>query len=185
MIRGLVLAGGKSSRFGEDKALALYEGTPLLERAVSLLDGVRLKPVVITRRGSDYPFLRCTVLHDKLPGLGPLGGIYTAMTVFKSTAFLILTTDMPALTQAVLEELLDRHEAGRRLTFYSTAGIEQPFPAVYEPSLLGIVRERFKNEQLSMKGLFKEVPLRKGLDWTGAPSVFCNVNEREELDALN
>ena len=50
MIRGLVLAGGKSSRFGSDKALALYEGMTFLERATSLLEALNLKPVVVTRQ---------------------------------------------------------------------------------------------------------------------------------------
>ena len=111
MIRGLVLAGGKSSRFGEDKALAHYEGISFLERAVNSLKLLGLHPVVVTRRGADYSFVRCPVIYDKFPEQGPLGGIYTALTVFRETAFLTLTCDMPFVTLAALSGLLEEKES--------------------------------------------------------------------------
>ena len=179
-VRGLVLAGGRSSRFGSDKALALYEGVSFLERAVSLLKALDLKPIVVTRRGVTYSFIKCVGVQDKLPDLGPLGGLYTAMTVFKNTTFLVLSCDMPALTPQVLSELLTKHEPCCPITAYSTQdrGV-QPFPAVYEPSLLGIIREKLKKNSLSMLGLFEEVPNKKIISWAGDSALFCNVNEKE------
>ena len=182
MIRGLVLAGGKSSRFGSDKALVKYHGIPLLGRAVDLLKSLNLNPIIVTRRGADYSFAKCTVIYDKLTGQGPLGGIYTAMTLFKNTAFLILTCDMPALTVPVLQELLEQHEPSCELTFYSTADrAEQPFPGIYEPSLLGVIREKLKKEDLSMASLFKEIATRKVIDRGGGSDVFCNINTKDDL----
>ena len=177
MIRGLVLAGGKSSRFGSDKATAVYEGVRFLERAVSLLKELGLKPVVVTRKNANYPFIQCTLIQDKMPDLGPLGGIYTAMSIFRNTAFLVLTCDMPALTLPVLSELLAKHEARYPVTAYSTddRGL-QPFPGVYEPSLLGVVREQMKDGDLSMRGLFRKAPAARILRWQGDPDVFNNVN---------
>ena len=176
-IRGLVLAGGKSSRFGTDKALATYQGVSFLERAVTLLDGMCLKPVVIARRERNYSFLTCPVLYDKLPDLGPLGGLYTAMTVFKDTTFLVLTCDMPALDEAALKGLLDSHEPHRMLTFYSMAdGTEQPFPGVYEASLFGPICEKIKKETLSMKSLFETLPEKKVVFWRGEPEILRNIN---------
>ena len=184
MIRGLVLAGGRSSRFGEDKAIAKYLGVTFLERAVNLLKSLNLKPIVVTRPGAEHSFAKCTLIYDKLPGQGPLGGIYTAMTVFKNTSFLVLTCDMPALNEAVLRELLNRHETSPKLTFYSMAdGSEQPFPAIYDPPLLDILREKLKHGDLSMKSLFKEVPSRKSISWQGDPAVFWNINSKEDLEA--
>ena len=143
MIRGLVLAGGKSSRFGSDKALALYEGVRFLERAVSLLRELDLGPIVVTRQGVDYPFIKCATLQDIFPDRGPLGGIYTAMTVFKNTAFLVLTCDMPALTRSALFGLLVQHKPRCPITAYRAEdGRVQPFPAIYEPSLLGVIHKK-------------------------------------------
>ncbi len=176
-LRGLVLAGGKSSRFGTDKALATYQGISFLERAVTVLEGMGLKPIVIARRERDYPFLECPVLYDKFPDLGPLGGLYTAMTIFKETAFLTLTCDMPAVDETVLKGLLDSHEPERKLTFYSMPdGSEQPFPAVYEASILTAIREKIKQEDLSMRNLFKVLPEKKVVLWRGEPEILRNIN---------
>ena len=185
VIRGLVLAGGKSSRFGSNKAIARYQGVRLVEHAVSLLNELDLKPVVAVRRGMDYPFLKCVMIYDKLPDQGPLGGIYTAMTIFKSTSFLVLTCDMPALTPSVLSELLTKHEPSSMITAYSTQeGCIQPFPAVYEPALLGIVRDKLKNSNLSIHDLLDKTPSRKLIPWQGDSHVFTNINSAQELKIL-
>ena len=185
-MRGLILAGGKSSRFGADKALAVYEGVTFLERAVLLLASMDLKPVVVTRRGADYPSVQCTTIYDKLPEKGPLGGIYSAMSSFKKTAFLVLTCDMPALTRDVLLELLDQHEPSRKLTLYSTGErAEQPFPGIYEPAILDIVREKLKKDELSMKGLIQEIVSRKMIAWKGAHDIFRNINTQKDLIQLS
>ena len=185
MIKGLVLAGGKSSRFGQDKALALYQGVRFLDRTVALLGSVDLKPIVVTRRNADYSFLKCPVFYDKLPDQGPLGGIYTAMTVFKKTTFLILTCDMPALTSPALRELLNEHEPARQLTYYSTANrAEQPFPGIFEPSVLMIVREKLKKNDLSVAALFRELPMKKSVKWKGEPGIFRNINSKKDLEIV-
>ena len=149
-MKGLILAGGKSRRFGTDKALAVHEGKTLLEKAANLLLSVRLEPVIVTRRGADYFFAGCTVLMDALADKGPLGGIYTAMSFFKETPFLILTCDMPALTPAALSALLSAHEKeGAATVFRAVDGQIQPFPGIVEPSLFQTVRDRLFQDQLS------------------------------------
>lgn len=180
-IRGLVLAGGKSRRFGEDKALVVYNGLSFLERAVSLLASLQLKPIVVTRRGANYPLAGCVVIYDKLFEKGPLGGLYTAMSVFKNTTFLVLTCDMPALTPAVLSDLLAVHEPHFEITAYSTESGLQPFPGIYEPSLFETVRNNLKQDKLSIQDLLDRVPTKKMISWEGGLEVFCNVNYRKDL----
>ena len=179
-ILGLVLAGGKSRRFGEDKALALYDGKGFLERAVDLLREVGLKPAVVTRHGADYSFLRCPVLRDKLPEKGPLGGIYTAMKIFGDTHFLVLTCDMPALNVSALTQLLEPRQPVD-ITVFSHHSTLQPFPAVYSASLFASVRRRLFQERLSMTGLLEETVNKRILSWEGDPEIFLNVNHREDI----
>lgn len=184
MIRGLVLAGGKSSRFGTDKATAVYEGMTFLERAVSLLAALKLKPIVVTRRGAGHAASEGTVIYDKLPDKGPLGGIYTAMTVFKNCSFLVLPCDMPVLVPAVLSELLTVHEPSFGITAYSVGSEIQPFPAIYEPYLLGIIRDKLKDDRLSMLDLLDRVPTKKVMGWKGQQGIFCNINRQIDLTAV-
>jgi molybdopterin-guanine dinucleotide biosynthesis protein A len=180
-----VLAGGKSSRFGQDKALALYNGTTLLERAVNLLTQLDLKPIVVTRRGAEYSFVRASVIYDKLYDLGPLGGIYTAMTVFPGTPFLAVTCDMPALTPSALEPLVAAYAKSRKLTYFKTPAQPcQPFPGVYGPELLPGITSRILIGRLGVQEFIRSVPETNVLDYDGSPEIFTNVNFRQDLERL-
>jgi molybdopterin-guanine dinucleotide biosynthesis protein A len=75
MILGCVLAGGKSSRFGSDKALAELDGHTLLARAVDTLSGWCEYVVVVGRETAPAP----TLPDWPAPGMGPLGGIAAAL----------------------------------------------------------------------------------------------------------
>lgn len=180
-LRGLVLAGGKSTRFGSDKALAFYRGERFIERAASLLDALNLKPIVATRSGADYSFLGCTTVYDKLAEQGPLGGLYTAMSIFKGVSFLVLTCDMPALTLDVLFELLTHRDERRGVTLYAVDGRPQPFPGIYETSVFGAVRENLKREKLSLHGLIEGIDSRKTVAWRGDAKLFFNANRPQDL----
>ena len=185
LIRGLVLAGGKSSRFGSNKAVARYQGVLMIERAVSLLNELALKPIVVARRGTDYLFLKCVTIYDKLPDLGPLGGLYTAMTIFKNTSFLVLTCDMPALTVSVLSELISKHETPSLITAYSTPdGTAQPFPAIYENTLLSLIREKLKKGDFSMHDLLSRTSHKTLIPLEGNIKIFTNINYPQELKTL-
>ncbi len=180
-LTGLILAGGKSFRFGTDKALALYEGKRLVERSVDLVTKVGLKPIVVTREGPDYSFLGCSILRDKLPEIGPLGGIYTAMTVFKKTDFLILTCDMPALTPDILIALLSDVDGPCPIRLFSTDSKIQPFPGIYRSEIFGSLSQHLIEGRRSMLGLIEQISGVKIISWQKSQETFLNVNRPEDL----
>lgn len=185
-IKGIVLAGGKSSRFGQDKALVRLDGVSLLERAVELLRGLDLEPVVITNAWRDYSFLTCPVKTDIIPAKGPLGGLFTAAQIFVDSALLVLSCDMPGLTSPLLEVLLSQHEKRSGATLFCVPGhlTIQPFPGVYESWLSLRVERRLIQDQLSMQDFLAAVPEKKLIPSEFGAQVFCNVNERQDLEVL-
>ena len=78
MILGAVLAGGQSSRFGSDKALALLDGQSLIERAVAALSSL-CDAVVIAGRDGTPDLAACFIADRPRPGMGPLGGLAAAL----------------------------------------------------------------------------------------------------------
>ncbi len=182
-IRGLVLAGGKSSRFGRDKALEFYQGKTFLETAVVLLEEVGLSSVVVTREGADYSFLKCPILKDTFEDMGPLGGLYTALSAFPNTHFLVLTCDMPALEPSVLIDLLAQCES-EGITLFSCQSSLQPFPGIYSPALLNSIRQRIVTGKLSMHGLIEETSNKNILLWKGDRTVLLNVNRKEDITLI-
>jgi len=102
---GAVLAGGKATRFGSDKALALLDGRPLIEHAIAALEPYVAQIVVCGREDK-----RWTCLADRpAPDLGPLGGLAAALLHAQELGFdAVLSTgcDMPSLPADLVEALI-------------------------------------------------------------------------------
>ena len=104
MILGAVLAGGQSSRFGSDKALAELGGQSLLEIAIKALSCCCTKVVVVGRDAAPAP----TIPDWPRPGMGPLGGIAAALDLARQDGFaevLTVGVDSPGLPEDLLELL--------------------------------------------------------------------------------
>src|SRR5437762_14123443 len=99
-LTAFVLAGGKSTRMGQDKALLDWHGQTLLEHMVNLLRKVADQVHVVGR----------APLPDRLPGLGPLSGIATGLQASKTDANLFVAVDLPHLTEDFLKYLQSRIE---------------------------------------------------------------------------
>lgn len=102
---GVVLAGGRSSRFGSDKAAALYRDRSLLDHAIAALEPVVAEVAVV---GRTHPALRA-IADLPAPGLGPLGGLNGALALATAKGFdavLSIPCDVPDLG-TVLSRLID------------------------------------------------------------------------------
>jgi molybdopterin-guanine dinucleotide biosynthesis protein A len=116
-VRGYVLAGGASRRFGADKALVEIAGRTLLSRVCELVSQAADSAQVVAPAGR-YLDQNVRLIQDRWPGEGPLGGIITALRTTSSDATgeswnLILSCDMPFLTCDWLSYLCRRAASGK------------------------------------------------------------------------
>ncbi|MGP1665175.1 MAG: molybdenum cofactor guanylyltransferase [Rhodanobacter sp.] len=100
MFHGVVLAGGRSSRMGTDKASLLWRGQPLLQHMRSLLAQAEAARVWVSGPQSGLDGL-----PDREPGLGPLGGLLTLAQTQADGIYLLVPVDMPLLTASLLRRL--------------------------------------------------------------------------------
>jgi len=113
---GYVLAGGASSRFGRDKALAELGGQTVLARMCDLVQAVT-GSVHVVSSAERYPDFRTNIVEDRWPGQGPLGGIITALHATTASTNdcawnLIVSCDMPFLKHDWLTYMIERALAG-------------------------------------------------------------------------
>ena len=103
----VILAGGKSSRMGRDKAALEFAGKTLLERQVDLARSVGATTIFISGppQQDDRRF-GCPVLTDRFPDSGPLAGIERGLVECPSPFLLVLAVDMPLMSREVLQLLL-------------------------------------------------------------------------------
>ncbi len=128
----ILLAGGKSSRMGRDKASLPMLGSSLLQLQ---LDKARLLGAddILISGGQEYiPGTRA--IPDILPERGPLGGLHACLAAAKHPACVVLTVDMPLLPVPILRELLERHQDAE-LTLAQHGEKWEPLVGVYASCL--------------------------------------------------
>ena len=130
-VAGFILAGGQSSRMGRDKALLEIAGVPLLVRTARLLEP-RVAGVTVIGPPERYAALGLRVVPDDRAGLGPLGGIATALRISSSEWNLVVGCDLPYLTGEWLDWLIARARASPAdaVVPESARGLE-PLCAIY------------------------------------------------------
>lgn len=107
----VVLAGGRSSRLGEDKRrLRLWgeQGPTLLERTVALMASLCPDVVVVLNDPEAWPGLPAHLVGDQYPDGGALGGIYSGLAATAEQHALVVACDMPLLSRPLLEAMLAR-----------------------------------------------------------------------------
>ncbi len=137
---GFVLAGGQSSRMGEDKALVLFNGRPLVERALGILRAAGLEASIAgARTASALQTLKAfaPVVEDAETAPGPLSGICAALASTAARWAVFLPVDLPLMPATLIEFLLDHARiTGRAVTLASVNGFAQSFPAVLDRVVL-------------------------------------------------
>ncbi len=100
MLTLAIQAGGKSSRMGQDKALMLFRGMPLIQFVMKGLSSIADEVIVTTNRPQAYRFLKVPLYRDIRPNRGALGGLYTALASAKGDFVAVVACDMPFASKA-------------------------------------------------------------------------------------
>jgi molybdopterin-guanine dinucleotide biosynthesis protein A len=152
---GVILAGGRSRRMGEDKATMLFGGEPLLARVARRLSSSVDELLVIGPQSLAPLAPHAHVVEDTLPAIGPLGGLYTALTATGSACIFLVACDMPfvspGLVQAMLALAVTRDDAD--VVTLDANGRVQPLHAVYSRGCLPAVERALEAKDHSLHAL--------------------------------
>ncbi len=180
-IDGIVLAGGRSSRFGADKRIVEFEGESLVEsacrRMAAAVDGRLI--TVTGRRAEALPGTwRGIVCADEVPDRGPLGGLAAGLALAEFGA-VVLAVDSPLVTVATLEQLASIGRNSGRVAAVRTVDRWEPLVAFYPCSVLNDVRAALSQG--------KSAPHRLLEQWGAIavtsvdPCELVNINTRDDL----
>ena len=135
-LHGLILAGGRSTRMGQDKSQLVYrQGQNEVERLADLCRGLHVAPHVSVRNAEDAEAHSLPAVVDRFVDMGPAGAIASALMSQPDAAWLVLACDLPLLDADTLEQLIDARRPDRFATAARGPGKEWPEPlvAIYEP----------------------------------------------------
>lgn len=160
---GLILAGGRSSRMGQDKAALRYGSKMQSEHCAELLSGLCEQVFLSIRRdqASDPGYQEFPQLHDRYENVGPMGGILTAMQTFPDVAWLVLACDIPCVNREGLLELIKRRNPAKMATAFQRAGagIPDPLCTIYEPQSRIPIQAALEREELSPAKLLERLDI--------------------------
>ncbi len=130
-LAAFVLAGGKSTRMGRDKAFIEYEGRSLVARALELACAVSTDVHIVGRHDKFAGV--AAVVEDKFHDRGPLGGIHAALRSSSRDSNLMLAVDMPFISEVFLRYLIQeaRQAPGASAIVPRQSGRWQPLCAIY------------------------------------------------------
>lgn len=181
---GYVLTGGKSSRFGADKALHAVDGRPMALHVVDALRSCTQSVTVVGDPDRHAP-LGLPVIPDRIAGAGPLAGIVTALASAGTSWIIVAACDMPRLTAAPLRQLL-------RAAFASEAAAVLPRTPDrrLQPLCAAYSKEAYRPLSKALQGgVWKVIDAVEQISWEpldlsdGRP--FANVNRLADLAALD
>lgn len=135
-LNGLVLAGGKSERMGQDKGLIDYHGLPQREYLYHMLDTftentfMSCRPEQVSEFGEQFK-----TLPDSISGLGPFGAIISAFREFPNNAWIVIACDIPLIDQQTIMQLIqDRNPSKVATAFYNgETKFPDPLVTIWEP----------------------------------------------------
>ena len=139
-ICGVILAGGKNSRYGSNKAFARVNGVPLIERVIEVLRVVFKEIILITNTPNEYAYLGLPMYMDIIKNIGPLGGIHAGLSFMSHSRGFFVACDMPYLSEDLI-----RYMARNMGTFSAVvpriSWKIEPLHALYDKKCLASVKQ--------------------------------------------
>jgi len=185
-IAAFVLAGGASKRMGRNKALLELDGLPMVIRMARLAEP-HVASVTVVGPPEQYASLGLSVVPDRWVGIGPLGGITTALTGSSADWNLILGCDLPLITTKWIEWLIARalESPAQAVVPESRRGLE-PLAAIYRKDCGLAFATALKLGVRRVSEALGEISFEKvtASEWQALGStdmLFHNVNEPEEF----
>lgn len=188
-VTGVLLAGGKSRRMGEDKRYLVMGGETLLERGLGVLRSVFQEVLVVIGQDSPPIGVDARVVRDLVPECGSLGGLYTGLMQATAPCIFVVACDMPFLDQAVIAQFTSRR-ATADIVMAKLAARLHPMHALYGKRCLPVLEQMIQARQLKIQEVVSHASLRvqyvtemdlSSIDPSGRS--FQNVNTPADFEA--
>ena len=170
-----VLAGGLSTRMGQDKASLIFGKSTLLNHQIEKLRLLGIDDLMISGWREPLPDTR--LIPDEIPHRGPLGGIHACLNAAKYDAVLFLSVDVPLVPPEALRALLDAHSGGA--TVLTVGAKREPLIAVYDRSVLPDAEALLRSDQRAVRLLLDRVSVQE-VPFAGDPTLLNNCNTPAE-----
>ncbi len=176
-----ILSGGKSTRFGKDKATAIYKGIPLILHIAKSIQPIAETITIVADRPKKYDNLGLRTIGDTIKWKGPIGGLQAAIMDYNHDGWFFLTScDLLGIRLKWLQELLLVPRDNACIIAYKS-NIWEPLFTLYHTSVINVVNHTLSVEGAALWKIFENVTcinLPYPDDWNSS----LNINTQKDLE---
>jgi molybdopterin-guanine dinucleotide biosynthesis protein A len=182
----IILAGGKGSRIGQEKAFIKIGERTIIEEQISSLSKIFYEIIIVTNNQSKFKKMGAKVVTDIIPDLGPLGGLYSGLSVSSNIHSFLIACDMPFISLELIKYMTDNIEENDIIVPLSTRGIETLF-AFYSINCLETIKQQIELNNLKLLDILdfhrvKYVPQKEIKKFDPKELSFFNVNDQKDYE---
>lgn len=170
----ILLAGGKSSRMGKNKAELIYKGKTFREIQFDKLRELGISDIIVSGYGEG-------MVPDEKPGCGPMGGICTCLKHVRNESCIVLPIDTPLVSCDILRSLMEAHSGG--VTVLTHGGEQEPLIAVYSRAVIPVMEKQLNEERYALRRIFPQVKYTE-CEYSGDLRLIKNYNTPEDYAEL-
>lgn len=182
-IKGLILAGGKSTRMGVDKALLDYHGMPQYQYLNGLLRA-HVNEVFISCRPEQVFDTDIPRIEDQYQNIGPLAGVLSAFKHDATCAWWVVACDLPYVDADALSFLVSHRDPSREATFYIDPDtlFPEPLLTIFEPSIYHELLDAYQHGLTSLNRILLNAKAKRIKP--SDPRILRSINTKDEAEGF-
>jgi molybdopterin-guanine dinucleotide biosynthesis protein A len=138
-ITGIILAGGRSSRMGRNKALIEINGEIMISTLHNLFKLFCTEIIISANNSEPYLFLNERIVPDEIKGIGPIGGILSCLKESHTQKNLVIACDMPMVPAGLIQQLIWKKDEADFIVPASGLDSIEPLCAIYDKSVISVL----------------------------------------------
>ena len=184
-ITGVILAGGSSKRYGQNKAFLEIGSIRLIDHITEEMKNIFKQVILVINGKKDYEYLEIPIIGDLIKGLGPIGGIYTGLMSISDQAGFFVACDMPFINKKLVRYMVDIKD-NHAAVVPSVENKIEPLHAIYAQSCLGPIRNLIDSKCYQVRRFYDQISVRyvkeDEIRKFGSPGkAFLNINTPDEF----
>ncbi len=180
---GIILAGGKSSRMGQEKGLIQLNGKPFIEHILLAIQPL-VTEVIVVSSNSDYDTYVDRRVEDIILEAGPIAGIHAGLVHSKTENNIIVSCDVPLITTQLLTTLIRHKEEDVDVVQFEAMGETIPLIALYKKRCIYACREALDKSQRSLRKLITTLKVKTIKVTEKELFSVANINTKEDLKTV-
>ncbi len=182
-ITGIILAGGQSSRMGADKGFVIYKGKTFIEHIIEAIKNL-VDEIIIISNHKNYDQFELKRYEDLIKDAGPLAGIYTGLHYSKTENNLIVSCDVPLISDDILKKLIEQANSKFDVIQLNSNDKNMPLIAIYKKRCEAVFLEELNQEQRRVQKALDKCNVQTVVIDSFLEKQTTNINTKKDLELL-